>query len=745
MSKQSGHRMLRHTPKPLWVIVALSLGMNLLYAFIVPHYEASDELYHYPMVQYLATNGLALPPQDPSNPAPWRQEGSQPPLYYLMAAVLTAPIPQDDLAQVRRENPLAVVGQASPDAGINLMIHSGDVPTGGAFTATRISRIFSAVLGALTVLVTFYTAQALFPDRPSLALGAATFNAVLPMFAFISGSVNNDNLSNLLGNLTILLLIRLVLMDERPHWRWYMWLGLTVGGGILSKLSMGFAIPMVAVVLLMVSIRFKDWKPLVIGGLISGGLTILIAGWWYLRNFQLYDDPTGLNRFLQMVGERPVPLDLAGVLSESAGFNQTFWGLFGGVNVVMPELFYTVCHIITILGVIGGIIFWVHGLITAQRPARWWIAASISVGWILVTLLACIRWTSITPASQGRLTFVALSSISVWLLVGLGSFIPQSARKFVIGAGIGLLGGVAILTPFIVIAPVYALPPTITSAPAITTWKEADSTGQLALIGQSELPQTAAPDSYLQFSVDLEIASPLARDYALFIHVLTPEGVIVAQRDAYPARGLMATSDLPVGRTWQNPIAVYLPPTLHTGGTLEIRLGWFNLETGTRLMLDDGGETMLLGQVTIPAQLSADGIPNPIRVAYGFGGVLLGYQVDALAVEQNGSFDLTLVWQAEKPIEGDYTLTVQLIDPKTFHKAASIDLYQPTSTWGLGEIQNQTLTLTVSPDTPLGQYELRVGWYLQDEAGNFVTQPVLPSYQTSQLLTPMQITPFLEG
>ncbi len=733
----------RQLPKPLLALVALSFCISALYAFVNPHYEAPDELSHYPMVQYLATHGLALPPQDPAANHPWHQEGSQPPLYYLMVAVLTSPIPQDDLALVRREYPLALVGQSSPDGGMNLMIHSGEVPTDGGFLATRVARLFSAVLGALTVAVTFYTAKALFPERPELIWGAAGFNAVLPMFAFISGSVNNDNLSNLLGNLTILLLIRLVLMTQPPGWKWYAGLGLAVGGGILSKLSMGFAIPMVAVVLLLLSIRFRDWKPLIIGGLISGGLTVLIAGWWYLRNAQLYGDPTGLSMFLKLVGERPVPLDLAGVLRESAGFNQTFWGLFGSVNVVMPDVFYMVYHIVTLIGIIGGVGFWLRGLLIRRyrdsQPPRWWIAAGISVGWILVTLLACIRWTSITPASQGRLTFVALSSISLWLMVGLTIVFPARFRRMAVAGGVSILGIISILTPFLVIAPAYALPPTIDSAPALVTWSEPDAGGQIALIGQSDLPAEVVPATYVQFDVDFEVAAPLSQDYALFVHILTPDGVIVAQRDAYPGRGLMATRDLPAGRTWRNPIAVYLPPTLHTDVTLDVRLGWFNLSSGARLVLSDGEETLSLGQMSVPPQIGADGIPNPIQVEYGFGAQLVGYQVSALAVAPGDSFDLTLVWQTEQAISRDYTLTVQLIEPRTAHKAAASDLYRPTSTWRVGESITETMTLTIGADAPPGQYALRVAWYIQDEAGQFIMQPVMPTYQTAQMLTPMRV------
>src|SRR5688500_7256814 len=66
------------------------LVLAVIYSVVTPIFEVSDELWHYPMVQYLATNGFSLP--SPSPDALWRQEGGQPPLYYLAAALLTAPI-----------------------------------------------------------------------------------------------------------------------------------------------------------------------------------------------------------------------------------------------------------------------------------------------------------------------------------------------------------------------------------------------------------------------------------------------------------------------------------------------------------------------------------------------------------------------------------------------------------------------------------------------------------------------------
>ena len=70
-----------------WLILILIafLILGIVYAVNTPVFEASDELWHYPMIQHLA-NGNPLPKQvfDPQAAGPWKQEASQPPLYYYL-------------------------------------------------------------------------------------------------------------------------------------------------------------------------------------------------------------------------------------------------------------------------------------------------------------------------------------------------------------------------------------------------------------------------------------------------------------------------------------------------------------------------------------------------------------------------------------------------------------------------------------------------------------------------------------
>ena len=67
----------------LTLILVLFFLLGIVYALLTPVFEASDEVWHYPMIRHLA-DGNSLPVQvmDPAQAGPWKQEASQPPLYY---------------------------------------------------------------------------------------------------------------------------------------------------------------------------------------------------------------------------------------------------------------------------------------------------------------------------------------------------------------------------------------------------------------------------------------------------------------------------------------------------------------------------------------------------------------------------------------------------------------------------------------------------------------------------------------
>lgn len=719
------------------LILLAYTALAFTYSVASPPFEVSDELWHYPLVRYLAQNGLQLPAQDPASIGPWRQEGSQPPLYYLLAALLTAGIDTSDMDYVRRINPHADIGVVRPDGNVNMIVHRANAesfPWSGTILALRLSRAFSVALGLGTVLVTYFLARTLFPEQPTIRLGAAALVAFLPMFLFIAGSVNNDNLSNLLGNLLTLLIVRLLLLEQGPNWRDYALLGAVSGAGLLAKFNIGFLIPLVGLALLIVSLRRRSWQPLLAGGLVSGGLTIAIAGWWYLRNIQLYGDPTGLNTFLDIVGRRAVPANLAQLWSERHSFTQAFWGFFGGMNVPLPEAVYAVFNAVGLVGLVGAAAFWLHSALTLHLgwraysmnlTGKQWLPAAVTVTWPLVTFFSYLRWTAETPASQGRLVFGALSSVMLWLTIGLVWWLPARLRSWVVGGVVLWFAAIATIAPFLVIAPAYAPPPQIIStAQPMAVFMRDGEPGALALHSTQVPSKPVQPEDYLELVLDWRVVETPVRDWSLFVHLVTSDGVIVSQRDIYPGRGTLATSDLEPGFAWRNPVAVWIPPAAYAPAQLDVVVGWYHLPTGQRLLLSGKRDVFVIGQVQLVPRVSKLEVPNPLSVNFGGLIELVGYELTDLSPAAGDTITLTLYWRALQPITDDYKVFANILDPLTLTKHAASDgmpvqWSAPTSTWTPGVVVEDAHVLAVSPNAPPGIYETQVGLYREASNGSY--------------------------
>ncbi len=397
----------------LRLILLLFLLLGGVYAFLTPIFEASDELWHYPMVQHLAA-GNPLPVQvfDPAQAGPWKQEASQPPLYYYLGAALTFWIDAADMETVRWENPHVDNGIITSDGNINLTIHNPAWnPWQGTLLAARLVRLFSILLGAATVYLTYRIAREVEPDRPEIRLGATAVNAFLPMFLFITASVNNDNLAIPLASLAILLLIRVVgnrlsVIGNRStvhrlpitdYWLHWLLIGVVIGLAILTKegtfglfpIALGTAFisqwqrRSAQVSGIQVSgesvthhasritphrLPITDYRlPITAYGriLLHTLLTflvmllpvVLIAGWWYWRNIRLYGDFLGWNAFIAVLGERATPASLYQLWSERHGFLMAYWGLFGGVNVPMPGWIYALLNGVLVVSVVGFVVY----------------------------------------------------------------------------------------------------------------------------------------------------------------------------------------------------------------------------------------------------------------------------------------------------------------------------------------------------------------------------------------------------
>lgn len=723
-------------------ILIAFLALGVTYSVVTPIFEASDELWHYPMVQWLS-RGNPLPVQDAQHVGPWKQEASQPPLYYWLMGWATAGIETDDLPQVRVENPHVNNGVITPDGNNNLVVHDPAreaFPWRGAVLAVHVARFLSVLMGAITVWLTYKIALELFPDREYLALGAAAVNAFTPMFIFISGAVNNDNLTMTLCSLALLMMVKRLREQEaeigepgagRPAFglmvgKWLP-LGVVLGLGALTKTSALALLPITGLAVTVVAWRKGSWREFWAGALATAIPVLLIAGWWYVRNIQLYGDPTGINAFIDVLGRRAAPADLAQLWGERWGFMLSYWGLFGGVNVPLDYWVYHVLNALAIIGSIGVVAYFV------TITVRWFRADPILsrrdfayemrdfvqgraplllvglFGVIVVALLT--QWASVTWSSQGRLVFSAISTWSIFLALGIATVATSRFARPILAALAVFMFVIAALAPFTTIAPAYARSAPLTSAaPRIPL--EVTFGDQLKLIGADVPSTTAEPGGQIEITLYWQALKPIERDYSTFVHLLDANDIIAAQRDMYPGQGLWPTSQMKPGEIIASRYVLNIAATEYAPDTLTWEVGVYDYFTPgqPRLPASTGGDNVRFGALSLAGR-SGD-VPNPINVNLGNQLDLIGYALDRRAAAPMESIHLTLYWRARSTMPIDYTVFTHVLEPpETIWAQQDKPLDPPATRWTAGQVVSQTYELTIRPDAPPGVYDTEVGVY----------------------------------
>lgn len=740
------------------------LLIGLSYALVTPVFEASDELWHYPMVRHLA-DGNPLPVQvfDPALAGPWKQEASQPPLYYYLGAALTFWIDTSDMESIRWENPHVDNGLLTVDGNNNLTIHDPAwSPWQGTLLAVRIVRLFSVLLGMATVYLTYLLAKEAAPDRTELVLGATAVTAFLPMFLFISGAVNNDNLIVPLATLSLLLMVRIIRQPTSPasytirrfsfsisdNWQTWLLLGLVIGLAALTKIS-GVGLLALAWGTAVIAAYKATPKPAAIGRLLDWLLrgtgrwlltvagAMATAGWWYIRNIQLYNDWRGWSAFIAVLGQRAQPASLLQLWGERRGFMMSYWGLFGGVNVPMPMWIYTLLNAVLVFSVAGFVIYIVQEIKKLKLEIKPNLQSLIStlfqtveqhfplvicLLWAAAIVYGLIDWATTTWSSQGRLVFSALPALSIMMVLGLAGWLPSKWARWPVAALSGFMFVVAAAAPWLWIAPVYDADSYYPPRPFVTTPVRAEFGDILRLTGVSvqgpDLTKTAvSPGDYVDVTLTWDVLQETPRSWSVFVHLTDPViGVPIAQRDMYHGQGLRPTSLLKAGETLTTFYRLVVPETAVSPATLDLTVGLYDFYTGERLPLTSGSDAVVLAQ--IPLRAREGQYPNPTSVNFEDKIELVGYELSPRRTAAGGTIQATVYVRALTAMDTDYTLFAQIVAPDTTRYAA-VDLGQPTSQWPVGEVQAIELPLSLAEDTPPEVYPLIVGFYSRTESGEF--------------------------
>jgi 4-amino-4-deoxy-L-arabinose transferase-like glycosyltransferase len=347
-------------------VLALYLILATAYNLADPLFEPPDELLHYDFVRFLQREAR-LPVVDPSGP---ETEYHQPPLYYALTALVTAPLVQEDLGPYTLRNPSWAyeIGRVGRD-NKNQYLHDPAQGSLGddAVRTVHLTRALSTLFGLGTVILSYLLARR-FVSRP-LAVASMAVVAFTPNFLLTSGAVTNDSLVILLSVAVGLILVDLVVRQAPPAPGIWVGLGGLLGLGMLTKLSAWPLLALAAVTVILLVQRLRSWRVLVLAGSVLVVGVAVLAGWWLIRNLVLYGDLTGLTSMWTVWGVRK-PLTWHTYLVELQHFRTTFWANFGYGNVPLPGWVYALADLFVIGGVIGLLLGLVRRRGVSLEPER---------------------------------------------------------------------------------------------------------------------------------------------------------------------------------------------------------------------------------------------------------------------------------------------------------------------------------------------------------------------------------------
>ncbi len=431
----------------LLLLLLLGLVRGLLYMFLVPPWQGPDEPRHFEYARMIADNKRLVTMEDLSLPLQeaiiqsmaahdfWRfgfayygYDANDPPR-------LLEQVWPGDFAHQIHQPPLYYVG-----AALAALAMPGD----GVVNDLYAMRLYSLILGLIAIIIAARFAADLFPDDTYLRLGIPAFVAFLPMHMFIASVLANDILAEVAVSLLLWRTIRLLKhgfsMARALDVLFWMVLAL------FTKLTALVSIPIALTGLLLSLIRSNRRLQRRLGRvtLIMAVLILALASMLILSANASDPVLSAPARFLRIPHDVVTYLtagDYAQAITATpygryvGTMFRSFWGLFGWLNVPLPQALYWLLAGLCLLAFAGLVRGWSRQRKRAeagdwQRTALWLCALSPLYA-IFIILAKEVLFLSYLGGGlpHGRYLFPVMIPIATLLLLGWRALLPERHRR----------------------------------------------------------------------------------------------------------------------------------------------------------------------------------------------------------------------------------------------------------------------------------------------------------------------------
>lgn len=714
----------------LALIMLSHLFLSAWYSVVIPAWEAHDEWPHYRYAAYIAENGRLPDPNRRLTHEFAYDEATQPPLYYLLAAI---PMLFVDTEPAYRPvvNPFAARGTGV--GGVNMVVHDGEVegwPWRGVFLALHMGRFVSVVIGTVGLWFTWRVARSLSPAAPEVALAATAIQAWTPQYVFLGAVMTNDILFIVTATAFLDALLRLV--RDGPERRQLVVVGLGLALALLTK-YLALALVPVAFMGLFLARRHRQGS---VSWLLLRGLAVtmlpllLLVGLWLARNAVLAGRPLPRDVTAQDVlwrslvaGQFPAFEVMAVPAAIAYGF-RTYWVSFGWGNVGAPVWVDQVWLGLLGVAIAGWVLWWWRTKPNRALPG----IALVFVGAILVLPLvrALLHETTFLP---GRYVLATLPVVAWMLAQGWAAWAGR-LRAFVLVLLTAWPIALTIALVPLLLQPAYAPPPTLSPTEVELTPGEPVNIrfGGLARLIRIDLgPQpVAVVGRGLAVTLTWEVLARSREPYTLAIHLLGAGDLSYGSYTAYPGNGNAATNVWRPGTRFRE--TYWLPVT--AGGTTpaagRLKITFFREHEGgiVSLPVYDAadrplGHVAYLGALRIEQSLPpALAAPSSPVVRFGDAIALTDADFPPSELRPGWALPIVLYWQALAAVSESLHVSVQLLDGEGRWQAGAdgpVASQLPPHLWQPGDRLTTVRWVELPADLPPGRYRLIVVLYWTDD------------------------------
>lgn len=427
-------------------ILLYFLAVGASFVFLIPVGQAPDEPSHLAFINFVAVHGHLPNQYMPSEFV--RDEGHQPPLYYILGAML-----------VRASNGghAYAVNVTYVETPGPVPLLSGTFADGKAKLAFMLLRCFSLLCGAGIVVLIFKIAELFFPDSLWQAI-PALFAVTLPQFLFNCAYINNDVLSNLLTTAAIFYSFKI--LAGSPRRADFVLMGVCTGLSFCTKKTGLFLFPCIFACLCWAGVRDR-WglRGFATRLAYTFGAVLLVSSLMLIRNRLLYGD-----WLATQMEQRSLEHLIARKTLRSHYFREefpfqlytSFIGRFGWMIVPLPERIYTFYTLLLRITGAGVFLCLVQRIRLMQQskqtgsstedgeslPDRYQATlVCAALGYVACCFTGIVVFNLTYTQAQGRYWFCVLACIGVLVAVGaktVYTILAQGHASRSVQAGLGV-------------------------------------------------------------------------------------------------------------------------------------------------------------------------------------------------------------------------------------------------------------------------------------------------------------------